>query len=65
MTSTKPGTNQGQPDEREDRGNSTPGPEGKRSGTDVPPPRSARNPAEGPVDPERADKAPRRSGSGK
>jgi hypothetical protein len=31
----------------EDRGDSTPGPEGKRHGTDTPPPRSARDPAEG------------------
>ncbi|WP_179949201.1 MULTISPECIES: hypothetical protein [Burkholderia] len=31
----------------QDRGDSTPGPEGKRHGTDTPPPRSARDPAEG------------------
>ncbi|QTD94439.1 hypothetical protein [Burkholderia anthina] len=31
----------------EDRGDSTPGPEGKRHGMDTPPPRSARAPAEG------------------
>ncbi|HEF5870495.1 TPA: hypothetical protein SAY52_001065 [Burkholderia cenocepacia] len=31
----------------EDRGDSTPGPEGKRRGTATPPPRSARDPAEG------------------
>ncbi|EJO56495.1 hypothetical protein BURMUCF1_B0196, partial [Burkholderia multivorans ATCC BAA-247] len=29
----------------EDRGDSTPGPEGKRGGTATPPPRSARDPA--------------------
>ncbi|MFH5251634.1 hypothetical protein ACGTRS_10400 [Burkholderia semiarida] len=31
----------------EDRGDSTPGPEGKRRGTATPPPRSAHDPAEG------------------
>ncbi|RQU74411.1 hypothetical protein DF141_16955 [Burkholderia cenocepacia] len=31
----------------EDRGDSTPGPEGKRRGTTTPPPRSAHDPAEG------------------
>ncbi|WP_063552878.1 hypothetical protein [Burkholderia territorii] len=31
----------------QDRGDSTPGPEGKRQGTDTPPPRSAHDPAEG------------------
>ncbi|KVL42830.1 hypothetical protein WS99_01930 [Burkholderia territorii] len=31
----------------QDRGDSTPGPEGKRRGTDTPPPRSAHDPAEG------------------
>ncbi|RQZ16661.1 hypothetical protein DIE15_13080 [Burkholderia sp. Bp9031] len=31
----------------QDRGDSTPGPEGKRHGTDTPPPRSAHDPAEG------------------
>ncbi|KVD50050.1 hypothetical protein WS89_26235 [Burkholderia sp. MSMB1072] len=37
----------------EDRGDSTPGPEGKRRGTATPPPRSARDPAEGkPAEPE-------------
>ncbi|WP_321861812.1 hypothetical protein [Burkholderia cenocepacia] len=37
----------------EDRGDSTPGPEGKRRGTATPPPRSAHAPAEGkPAEPE-------------
>ncbi|KVC23220.1 hypothetical protein WL88_00760 [Burkholderia diffusa] len=31
----------------QDRGDSTPCPEGKRRGTDTPPPRSAHDPAEG------------------
>ncbi|GBH24398.1 hypothetical protein [Burkholderia vietnamiensis] len=31
----------------QDRGDSTPGPEGKRPGTPTPPPRSAHDPAEG------------------
>ncbi|KAB0630660.1 hypothetical protein, partial [Burkholderia latens] len=31
----------------QDRGDSTPGPEGKRRGIGTPPPRSARDPAEG------------------
>ncbi|MBR7974120.1 hypothetical protein KDX01_13560 [Burkholderia vietnamiensis] len=31
----------------QDRGDSTPGPEGKRHGTHTPPPRSAHDPAEG------------------
>lgn len=57
MTQAKPGTEPGKPDEQEDRGNSTPGPEGKRGGADTPPPRSARAPAEGPVETEPADKA--------
>ncbi|WP_186092059.1 hypothetical protein [Burkholderia gladioli] len=54
MTQAKPGTEPGKPDEQEDRGNSTPGPEGKRGGADTPPPRSARAPAEGPVETEPA-----------
>ncbi|AIO37639.1 hypothetical protein DM40_5102 [Burkholderia cenocepacia] len=33
--------------QEEDRGDSTPGPEGKRRDTGTPPPRSARDPAEG------------------
>ncbi|AMU11500.1 hypothetical protein A2T82_35045 [Burkholderia cenocepacia] len=48
----------------EDRGNSTPGPEGKRPGTATPPPRSAHDPAEGKPDaPENGtpqDRAPSR-----
>jgi hypothetical protein len=40
----------------EDRGDSTPGPEGKRGGTATPPPRSARDPAEG--KPQPADARP-------
>ncbi|HDR9473914.1 hypothetical protein [Burkholderia multivorans] len=38
----------------EDRGDSTPGPEGKRGGTATPPPRSARDPAEGKPQPDDA-----------
>ncbi|MEK6421552.1 MAG: hypothetical protein V4801_18325 [Burkholderia gladioli] len=56
MNQNSDGTEKGSADEQEDRGNSTPGPEGKRDGTEIPPPRSARTPAEG-GDSAQADKS--------
>ncbi len=45
MPTDPPRTGQGNSDEHEDPGDSTPGQEGKRSGTRTPPRRSARAPA--------------------
>ncbi|WP_175849198.1 MULTISPECIES: hypothetical protein [Burkholderia cepacia complex] len=45
----------------EDRGDSTPGPEGKRRGTGTPPPRSARDPAEGKQAEPESETPPQRS----
>ncbi|MFP3501341.1 hypothetical protein [Burkholderia sp. SIMBA_062] len=46
----------------QDRGDSTPGPEGKRHGTDTPPPRSAHDPAEGKPQPADERAPARRTG---
>ncbi|MDF3084077.1 hypothetical protein [Burkholderia sola] len=48
----------------EDRGDSTPGPEGKRRGTTTPPPRSAHDPAEGKPAGTENGTPPRRAPSG-